>query len=581
MPKPEVRGFSEFSQEDQREREFLRKTFGLVQVDSQKERGTPRFAYISEFDGWAVERESFLGRWLEFSPVRRLRGIRQLGLNRDFPLPNPHTRFEHSAEVSVRAVLVLSHLARDFREEFLTLSSNYPFNLNPDLSGKEKEDEQIFKTIKLGAIYAANHDDATPAGGDAVKYIFGLDDDRDLSRILGWNFAEFSRLCREDGFDAEEVIKLFTRLAKRKDKGILGQLIHCPGGKNRGFDLDSICYTLMDAQVSLGLSWEGLDHRLRDDRFARAVKEVLEPKIERGDLSPELLPAALEINRQEGSAIHWELEMTAAYLKEQQKELGLRGREWVMTHGRELRSLHRHNSPYPYISLPSFRPQAPPQFLALKDFSPFSSLALKEGKVVFTDPHRVNNLWLLQDFLAEHIYFSPSVLGPEAGLAAQVKFNRGAYREGVSPPEKERRFLLTTSDDDLLKFLKENEPSLAYWFSDLAALGWEGGNLGRGARPVISLDVGAIEPDIVLTYLYALLMMRKMPSRLDTPVLVLGEVRRYGEVFPDRKKEIKKRAMRQGWLTENIPYWARPRLILYGDECNPLERHLLERMPHW
>lgn len=272
MPRVEAREFSQFSQEKERENIFLREKFGLVKVDLQKDRGLPKFAYISEFDGWAVERELFLGRWLEFAPVQRLRGIHQLGLNRDFPLPNSHTRFEHSAELTIRSTLQLWRLSSHFREEFLKMSSDYPLNLNPHLSEKERQEEQISKTVKLGAIYAALHDIATPAGGDTVKYIVGLDDDRDLPQVLNWNFAEFAQLCQKDGFDPEEVIKLFTRLAKRKEKGILGQLIHCSGGENRSFDLDSLCYTLMDAQVVLGLSWD----KPLENKETRVIKEELE-----------------------------------------------------------------------------------------------------------------------------------------------------------------------------------------------------------------------------------------------------------------------------------------------------------------
>lgn len=572
MQGPEFREPPEVSPEGR----FPQRVFGLVKVDFLHDRGFPGVNYISEFDGWAVETESFLDRWLEFSPVKLLHERFQLGLNRSFPLPNNHTRFEHSAEVALRSVLVLIRLAHESRGEFLALSQDYPLNLNPDLSGEQRENEQVLKTIKLGAIYATIHDIATPAGGDAVKYIFDLDDDRDLPEVLKWNFAEFSRLCQEDGFDPEKTLALFTKLAKRQDKGILGQLIHRFGGKDRGFDLDSICYTLMDAQVCLGLSWDLSDSSLRDEKVVKAAKEVIESRIQRGELPPEFLPVFLEHWRQGAFAIRQELERATIFLKEQQRRLNRGARVWVESHQGEFWDLYRHDLPYPFVSLSHLSPQRPQLSLRLKDFSPFSSVALKNGKVVFTDPQKIDNLFLLTNFLAEHIYFSPSGLGPEIGLAARTYWERG-----FSFSSQEKHYLLTTGDYKFLEFLKENSPNFAYWFSDLGALRWEGENLARGDSPKIYLDGETPEFIEAFKHLPALLRIRKMPTRLNTPVLISGEVSDYGKAFTQRRKESNKAARRQGILMERLPYWSRPRIVLHGDECNPLERHILERQPYW
>lgn len=544
MPGPEARESPEFSKEERGEREFLRRTFGLVQVNPIKDRGVPQLAYISEFDGWAVERESFLGKWLEFAPVKRLRGICQLGLNRDLPLPNPHTRFEHSAELAIRSTLQLRRLSSPhFREEFLRMSSHYPLNFNPHpfVSQETRKDIQILQTIKLGAIYSALHDIATPAGGDTVKYIFGLDDDRDFPQVLNWNFAEFAQLCQEDGFDPEEAIRLFTGLAKRKDKGVLGQAIHCPGGENRSFDLDSLCYTLMDAQVALGLSWD-------------------QP----------------EENKKTPEIIREELEATAKDLKKQQKEINQQVRDLVKPHERTLREAFLRGLP-PNLEIFVF-PKVRKPALALSDFDPFSSLALQEGRAVFTDPRRLANLWLLQDFLATNLYFSPQTLGPEVGLAATLL----SERENRPFSEKEKRYLLTVDDWRLWENLQRNFPSSAYWFSNLAAWGWEGENLGRGASPsVFFLGGTVVSPDEIGSYLAALLKIRKIPTRFATPVSVLGEVRNLRKVLPDEVRELRKRKRRQGELRDLFPRWTRPTHWVWADEFARPERHNLERQPYW
>lgn len=547
MPRPEIpKNSGDFFRENPKA-VSLRREFGLVKVDSRWGRGLSNLAHISEFDGWAIEKESFLGRWLEFAPVRRLRGVHQLGLNRCFPLPNNHTRFDHSAEVALRTTLVLSRLARDFQEEFLALSQSYPLNLNPQLSGKERENEQIVKTIKLGAIYAASHDIATPAGGDGIKYIVGLDDDRDFPMVLSCRREDFTRLCQEDGFNPEDVAELFVQLAQRKEKGILGQLIHCSGGdsgrEDRGFDLDSICYTLMDAQSCLGLS-----RRQQDSR------------------SPEVIP-------QEGFVIQTELERTGSYLDKQQGELNQRALGWLRAHEGELRQCYQYDLPYPYIDFPLFRPQRPPQSLNMEDFSCFNSLALQDGKVVLTDPQKLNNLFLLADFLARYVYFSPACLGPELSLAANIEFER----EKTSFSEKEKHYLLTVDDHSFLENLKENSPNWVYWFSDLASLGWEGSNLARGNNRQISFRETSpfgIEQD----YLNKLLTIKKIPSRLATLLLASGEIKVLEEVFPQSRERIKKAGRTAGFLTDAFPRWTRPPFSwIFADEYLRPERYQIEK----
>ncbi|MBF8249752.1 MAG: hypothetical protein HW400_353 [Candidatus Levybacteria bacterium] len=540
------RDFGDFPQRSA-EAVFLRREFGLVKVDSLPSQGLYSLAHISEFDGWAVEKESFLGRWLEFSPVKRLSGIHQLGLNRYFPLPNNHTRFDHSAEVALRTTLVLSRLARDFREGFLALSQHYPLNLDSQLSGREREEEQINKTIRLGAIYAANHDVATPAGGDAVKYIVGSDENHDLPMVLDWHRKDFAKLCQKDGFNPEEVIEFFVKLAQRKDEGILGQLIHCSGGKDRGFDLDSICYTLIDAQACLGLS-----------------------SIQQNSRSSKVIP-------QEELAIQSELEKTASYLDKQQKELNQGAEVWLRGYEREVRQCYELNSSFPYVDLPFLRPQRPAQSLNLEDFSLFESLALKDGKVVFTDFQKLNNLYLLANFLAQNIYFSPTTLGSEVGLATSIEFNRGQKLL----LDTEKHYLLNTDDHSFLENLKKNFPNWAYWFSDLASLGWEGSNLGQGGMPEVSIDTNSIF-EAQRSYPENLLRIRKIPSRLNTRVMTSGEIKEYGEIFPGREKEIKRKLELQTMLIGTMPYWARPRLLVPAEEyATWSDRHLLEKMPYW
>lgn len=541
MPRsPENPGKSrDSSQERQETASFsFRKEFGLVKVGPQRDWGLRNLVCISEFDGWAIEEESFLGRWLEFSPIKRLRGVHQLGLNRYFPLPNNHTRFDHSAEVALRTVLALSCLARDFRKEFLALSQGYSLNLNPQLSGKKRENEQISKTIKLGAIYAANHDIATPAGGDAIKYIVDLDDDRDLPMVLSWHEKDFAALCQEDGFNPEEVTKLFIKLAQRKEEGILGQLIHCSGQEDRGFDLDSICYTLMDAQVCLGF------FRMRQD--SRLV-------------------------------IQTELGKAASYLDKQQEELNQRARRWVEAYKEELNRHHQHGVPYPYIDLPFLRPQKPPQFLNLnlEDFSCFDSLALKDGRVVFADSLKLNNLFLLADFLARYVYFSPASLGPEIGLAVDIEFDR----EKTPFSKKEKYYLLTVDDHSFLENLKKNSPNWAYWFSDLASLGWEeSGNLARGTHHTLAFHDFPKKSVEANLYLKKLFSIKQLPSRLATPLSVSGGTKGLGEIFPQSRERIEEARGKTGLLTDTLPFWARPPFFwMFADEYLRPERYRLER----
>ncbi len=531
------RQFDRFSQSEREERDFLQREFGLRKVEN--ERDTSDFVYISKIDGWAIEKESFLGRWLEFTPVKRLRGVSQLGLNRYFPLPNFHTRFDHSSEVALRSVLTLWRLAHDFKEEFLKVSADYPLELNPQASGKDKENEQILKVIKLGAIYAINHDVATPAGGDGIKYIFDLDDDRDLPEVIKWNIEEYSKLCREDGFDSDRILSLFTKLARREDEGILGQLIHRSGREGRGFDMDSMCYTLMDAQNCLGVG----------------VGESV------GEVRPQ--------------AVENQLKVIAADLKSQQDELNLRAQDWLGgRQERELRRLYFNGLPYPFLCLPDLRPQISRSYLDLRDFVPFSGLILKEGKVVFADPHVLDRLWLLHDFLAEHIYFSPAIVGPEVGLAALLKTER-SHR---TLSEKEKRYLLTVDDESFLNNLKKNFPNAAYWFSDLAALIWKGENLHRGSNKDISLvDSKSLAGYEHREQFEALFRIKNTPTRLETPVLILGETRQYGEVFSERRKTMRQKERQHGYLVGTFPSWAMPGSWVWGDEMLRPERHILER----
>lgn len=543
MTGPEIpKNSGDFSQENPKA-VFLRKEFGLVKADPQRDRGLSSLSYISEFDGWAIEKDSFLDKWLEFAPVKRLAGVHQLGLNRHFPLPNNHTRFDHSAEVALRTTLVLSRLARDFREEFLVLSCDYPLSLNPQLSGKEKEDEQIFKTIKLGAIYAVNHDIATPAGGDAVKYIVGLDDDRDLPMVLNWHREDFAALCQEDRLNPKEVTKLFVKIAQRKEKGILGQLIHRSGGEDRGFDLDSICYTLMDAQACLGLSWMKLDSVTKQ---TSAVEKV---------------PLGLG--------------KTAAYLVRQQDESNQRAQERVRVHEGELKEHYKYDLPLSYINFSSLRPQRPPQFLSLGDFSLFDSLSLQDGKVVFTDSRKIYNLFLLADFLARYIYFSPASLGPEVGLGTSIELNH----EGVTFSETEKRYLLTASDHSFLENLKKNFPNWAYWFSDLACLGWRGSdNLSRSKNRHLSFIDNVQSVKEIRAFLENLFTIRQLPSRLATPLLASGKIKTLGEIFPQNRERIKRTRRINGYLADTFPHWVRPPSPWYlEDEFVRPDRYRLER----
>ena len=551
MTTPE--GSRGFFQGEQEERNFLRNEFGLIRVDPIGERGLPYFAYLSEFDGWAVEKESFLGKWLDFSPVKRLKGVAQLGLNRNFPLPNTHTRFDHSAELTVRTVLSLRQLARDHREEFLKMSSGYSLNLAPNLSGREKEEEQILKAIKLGAIYAASHDIATPAGGDGIKYVFGLDDDQDLPDVLSWNSAEFSRLCQEDGFDPETIAPIFTKIAQRNDEGILGQLIHKSGGENRGFDLDSICYTLMDA-------WRCLDFFQRDpfpdNKTARVAGEI-------GQAS-------------KGDIIQEQFQGLARGFEERHRELNRQARGYIGLYQRLLTDFCLNGLPCNLDNLDprvSFGPTG--RVLFFQDFVSFTQLVLKEEKVVFTDPYRMDRLWLLNNFLVDYLYFHPSLLGPEIGLMTYIRSQRG---DPVSSGEK--RYLLTVDDHRLLEDLKKNSPRVAYWFSNLASLGWEGSNLACKSPYVRYLSESA-DTDEACVFTNILLEIKKMPTRLGTPVLASGETRNLGEVFPNRGEDIEKRKRHMAFINNIFPAWSRPLSIRFTDEYIHSQRHRLEREPYW
>lgn len=542
--------FDKFSQSEKKEKDFLQREFGLRKVENEAD--SSGLAYISKIDGWAIEKESFLGRWLESAPVKRLRGVSQLGLNRYFPLPNFHTRFDHSSEVALRSVLELSRLARNFREEFLKMSADYPLGLNPQVLGKEEKDEQILKVIKLGAIYAINHDVATPAGGDGVKYIFDLDDDRDLLEVIKWNFEEYSRLCREDGFDPDKILALFTKLARREDEGILGQLIHRSGRKDRGFDMDSICYTLMDAQNCLGL----------DSNLAIKSRTTGESRV-----------------RTQSQTVESQLKVIATDLISQQDELNLQARDWLGGHERKLRELWSNGQSYSFLDLPSFRPQRSKSHLDLGDFIPFSALILKEGKVVFADPYVLDRLWLLHDFLAEHIYFSPATVGPEIGLAVSLKAERG---EQNSLSEKEKRYILTVDDESFLSNLKKNFPNATYWCSDLASLDWKGGNLCRGSdRKILSISSALRTQDEIREQFTALFKIKSIPTRLETPVLILGEIKKYGEIFFERQKTMKQKEKELGYLMGTFPGWATPSSWVWVDEWLRPERHILERQPYW
>ena len=135
-----------------------------------------------------------------------------------------------------------------------------------------------------------------------------------------------------------------------------------------------------------------------------------------------------------------------------------------------------------------------------------------------------------------------------------------------------------------MEFLKENAPNWAYWFSDLAALGWEGENLWRGSVHTINFShhEGPPRDDYEnFCYLTNLSRIRQLPTRLKTPVLNHDKIGNYGQLVPQARRLVEQKASLLSQLVNSFPRWVRPNSWIWQDEYERPSRHTLERQPYW
>lgn len=178
---------------------------------------------------------------------RRLMEIPQLSWDDMYPIFNQHSRGSHSLYVAISMVRVLQSL-HDKSPEGLLERLKIDFTREGLLTGGETDDEILKLAADMAALVGMTHDIYTPAGGDMMKNIMGLDEEADIENLLTNSGrereAELLALIKGRGLTNEH-IQYVIRCVQGRSESLIGEMIHSENGDV--LEQDRLAYTIQDS----------------------------------------------------------------------------------------------------------------------------------------------------------------------------------------------------------------------------------------------------------------------------------------------------------------------------------------------
>jgi len=190
---------------------------------------------------YPVTQDGLIAQIADTKLFQRLFGVHQLGPNREYPLHNHHSRAQHSIHLSINAARTLQAL-HDNNPDLLVQKARADL-IATQLAEEDMSNQEILNLYTDILITTTMiHDLATPAGGDTIKYLLNLDEEKDLRWLLSQN-PELLKALQDRGFD-ERHVAFCIACVQGKSDSLIGQMIHPPEGDY--MDWDRISYTLFD-----------------------------------------------------------------------------------------------------------------------------------------------------------------------------------------------------------------------------------------------------------------------------------------------------------------------------------------------
>ena len=194
---------------------------------------------------------------------RRTLGIPQLGWKDNYPLENIHSRGSHQLFVATSKARVMQglhsacpdKLVRRLRNDF----TGEPFY---DESMSDEEISQL--ATRLAVLIGMTHDIYTPAGGDMMKHIMDMDEEKDAAKLLDdgdERVSEFISALESQGLTRQHM-EFAIRCIQGASGSLVGEMIHSEKGDM--LEQDRLAYTVQDL-YSAGVLGPAIARDLLDD----------------------------------------------------------------------------------------------------------------------------------------------------------------------------------------------------------------------------------------------------------------------------------------------------------------------------
>jgi len=222
---------------------------------------------------YPVVRGGFIHTIAETKLFQRLFGVHQLGLARYYPLPNPHSRGEHSIYLAINMMRSLQAL--DNKDRNVLLARLQDDFTRAGIYSPDMNDEDLLNTAcDLTVLVALMHDLATPAGGDTFKYLLGLREEDELEWLIFGNNEGYQE-AREELLGIlskrglkEKHLRYVIECIQGQSDTLIGQMVS-PKDRDE-LDFDRAAYTLLDCQAATMLNPDEVPSAL----FPNQLREV-------------------------------------------------------------------------------------------------------------------------------------------------------------------------------------------------------------------------------------------------------------------------------------------------------------------
>jgi len=192
---------------------------------------------------YPVTEDGMISEIAKTATFQRLFGVFQLGPSRHYPIHNFHTRAQHSIYFAVDSVRTLQTLDDWDSGRLLEVLKN---DLEAVGLAEGLDDEQILAvSADLLVTSAMIHDLATPAGGDTIKYLLDLDEEKSLDDLLK-DDSKILEVLRKRGMGRRH-LDFSIKCIQGKSNSLIGQIIHPPDGDY--MDGDRRGYTKTDERA--------------------------------------------------------------------------------------------------------------------------------------------------------------------------------------------------------------------------------------------------------------------------------------------------------------------------------------------